>query len=212
MKVKEVLGIRRYKAGYEVREELIDDSEYGGNGFTKKTAYTPGGHYIGDSKWAYRLCKKWGIKPELAYPDKNVCVIGFCEREKKWYGWSHRALWGFGVGDSVKKEHCAYTPSDPDEMIHELKGQYSSDYYVNVKYDVIDRDDGKAVRVTYDTEHTEDPVPQPDDPSIAVGYDAVMDMLHPDQSETYALGRGEWTAKTLADARLMAIDFASCVG
>ena len=27
----------------------------------------------------------------------------------KWYGWSHRAMYGFGIGDKVKKGDCAYT-------------------------------------------------------------------------------------------------------
>lgn len=29
--------------------------------------------------------------------------IGFAPADEKWYGWSHRAIWGFGVGDIVKK-------------------------------------------------------------------------------------------------------------
>jgi len=31
--------------------------------------------------------------------------LGFSEKEKKWYGWSHRATYGFGVGHEVKKGH-----------------------------------------------------------------------------------------------------------
>ncbi len=26
---------------------------------------------------------------------------GFSEREQKWYGWSHRAVCGFGIGDRI---------------------------------------------------------------------------------------------------------------
>ncbi len=29
--------------------------------------------------------------------------IGFSEKEQKWYGWSHRAIHGFGIGDEVEK-------------------------------------------------------------------------------------------------------------
>jgi hypothetical protein len=36
-------------------------------------------------------------------PESNVCSIGFSERDQKWYGWSHRAYAGFGIGDKVKK-------------------------------------------------------------------------------------------------------------
>lgn len=27
------------------------------------------------------------------------CGLGFSEKEQKWYGWSHRAIYGFGIGD-----------------------------------------------------------------------------------------------------------------
>jgi hypothetical protein len=30
--------------------------------------------------------------------------IGFSEKEKKWYGWSHRAICGFGIGDKIFEE------------------------------------------------------------------------------------------------------------
>lgn len=107
--VKEILGVRHYKAGYEVREELIDGSEYGCADFTMKSAYTSDGHYIGGSKTAHRLCKQRGIKPEPRTPDSHVCSIGFSEREQKWYGWSHRAIFGFGIGSVVDSDHhlCA---------------------------------------------------------------------------------------------------------
>lgn len=33
--------------------------------------------------------------------------IGFSEKEQKWYGWSHRAIYGFGVGHVVEDGDCA---------------------------------------------------------------------------------------------------------
>lgn len=30
-------------------------------------------------------------------------AIGFAPKSQKWYGWSHRAVYGFGVGHTVKK-------------------------------------------------------------------------------------------------------------
>jgi len=56
------------------------------------------GCYIGDEKTAKMLAKK-GIAPERAEKDCNVCSIGYSEKDKKWYGWSHRAIQGFGIGD-----------------------------------------------------------------------------------------------------------------
>ena len=44
-----------------------------------------------------------GIKPELALPDDEICTIGFCEKDQKWYGWIFQKTCGFGIGDIVKK-------------------------------------------------------------------------------------------------------------
>jgi len=98
---KKVLRVRKYKAGYEVRTELWDN---GGPATEMRSAYTPSGDYIGNPRVARYLCVKRGIKPEKASPDDNVCSIGFCEKEQRWYGWSHRAICGFGIGDRVFEE------------------------------------------------------------------------------------------------------------
>jgi len=81
-------------------------------------AATPEGHYIGDERFA-RFLEKRGIMPELAEPDDKVCSIGFCEKEQKWYGWSHRALCGFGIGDVVKEGDLTATSGYDDEYIKE---------------------------------------------------------------------------------------------
>lgn len=31
---------------------------------------------------------------------------GFSEKEQKWYGWSHRAIYGFGIGHVCKEGDC----------------------------------------------------------------------------------------------------------
>ena len=36
------------------------------------------------------------------------CGVGFSEDEQKYYGWSHRAIYGFGIGSKVKRGDCAY--------------------------------------------------------------------------------------------------------
>lgn len=59
------------------------------------------GCYIGNEKTAKMLAEK-GISPERAQKDCNVCSIGYSEQNKKWYGWSHRAIQGFGIGDKAK--------------------------------------------------------------------------------------------------------------
>ena len=75
--------------------------------------------YIGTAEMATMLCDKRGIKPELAEPSNKVCSIGFCEKEQKWYGWSHRAIYGFGIGDVVKEGDCAASSGWTDEYLVE---------------------------------------------------------------------------------------------
>lgn len=105
--LKEVLFTRRYP-GYVYRRELVDDSEYGGDGnlemvncYSRDT-----GHWISTgSRHARFLCLKKGLRQvQKSEPSHCVCSVGFNEEEQKWYGWSHRAICGFGIGDKVFEE------------------------------------------------------------------------------------------------------------
>lgn len=110
----ETTFIRKYpEHGYEIRTEVVDP-EGEGNTVEMKSAYTKSGAYIGGARDGRVLCEEKGIKPETIDSGHNVCSIGFCEAEQKWYGWSHRAIFGFGIGSSVKKGDCAYIPSKED--------------------------------------------------------------------------------------------------
>jgi len=123
--MKKVLQVRKYAAGYEVRKELVDGAEFGGKDFIIKSAYVSGdgftsqGDYIGDSLMAYRLCKMRGIIPEKSDPSHNICSIGFCMKERKWYGWSHRAISGFGIGDKVAEGDCCASSGLTEEYLKE---------------------------------------------------------------------------------------------
>jgi hypothetical protein len=46
--------------------------------------------------------EKHGIVGEKSQSYHDVHSIGYSDKEKKWYGWSHRAIFGFGVGHTVK--------------------------------------------------------------------------------------------------------------
>ena len=51
-----------------------------------------------------KLLTKLGIKSEKASPSHSACSIGKSEKDGKWYGWSHRAIAGFGIGDKIFDE------------------------------------------------------------------------------------------------------------
>lgn len=63
------------------------------------------GDYIGNVEMARALCDEHGIAPERK-PDANVCSFGWSERKQKYFGWSHRALVGFSIGDKVFDPDC----------------------------------------------------------------------------------------------------------
>lgn len=100
--VLKVYAARRHRSGcFEIRSELI---EYGdGSTLEWATAYSPHGHYIGPAPVGRNLAK-YGIVPELPTPKHRVCAVGYSPKEKAWYGWSHRAIVGFKVGDMIFEE------------------------------------------------------------------------------------------------------------
>lgn len=67
-------------------------------------AYTKEGKYVGDIEFAKFLAGRC-IRPELNDPSHSVCSVGYSAPHNKWYGWSHRATCGFGIGDMVFDEN-----------------------------------------------------------------------------------------------------------
>jgi hypothetical protein len=100
--IKETLHVFKDRRGFELRKELA--TVEGNEPVILNSVYTQSGEYIGDIDTAIFLYTL-GIKPECL-PGKRVCSIGFCEKEQKWYGWSHRAYCGFGIGAVVTEGDC----------------------------------------------------------------------------------------------------------
>lgn len=214
---------RRYQAGYEVwnedhvlppmcaevisegaepddADEMVEAINAGssvGELLHMKVAYTPSGDCIGNPKTAHLLCKKRGIAPEKISPDHNVCSIGFSEAEQKWYGWSHRAIHGFGIGSEVKPGDIAYQPSDAEDFRLDCIRFWDDEYHTQtIAFETVD-DGLRGVKVqwTYD-----ESVPNEKLRSQIGGVFCPF-------PETF--GRGSWMAETLDDAKQMAIDFAN---
>ena len=144
---RELVKIRKYRVGYEVRHEQVSGEEAGGGRpFVIATAFTSDGHYIGDSKRAYRLIVRRGIKPELVNESHNVCSIGFCDQKQKWYGWSHRALYGFSVGDVVEEGDLTATSGWTDEW---LKDHPEADSSLPVGFKAETLEDAKRMAVAF---------------------------------------------------------------
>jgi hypothetical protein len=105
-------------SGYEIRTEIYSGKEFGMDTDTEMdSAYTSSGDYIGNPEDAKYLVEKKGISPEKASPSHSVCSIGWSEKEQKYYGWSHRAIHGFGIGDIVKEGDITAEPGFTDEYL-----------------------------------------------------------------------------------------------
>lgn len=117
--------------------------------------------------------------------------IGFDKKAQKWYGFSHRAKYGFGVGSKVSKGDLAYVPDSVDDLYEELLSYYDKDTLTKTKTGVI-------ITSQYVAYNTEPPLEGCEDCADAI------------ESSEYEIctGRGEWVAYTLDDSKQMAIDFA----
>jgi hypothetical protein len=115
---------RFYSAGYEIRHQSVQYGHGSSDGtppaaFNMSSGFNPHGDYIGDSKTTYYLCVKRGIAPIVRTPTSKVCSIGYNAQERKWYGWSHRAIFGYGIGHVAKEGHLECNVGVTDEYLED---------------------------------------------------------------------------------------------
>ena len=122
--------------------------------------------------------------------------VGFSPKDKKWYGWSHRAIYGFKIGSTCKKGNCHYVPSKFTELQNDCHcrnkdGECTANCYVELREATTpDKIDGEL--------------------EVIPGSETAPVKCTPENC-VFTLGKGEWTAKTMEDAKQMAIDFNSGV-
>ena len=197
--------------GYKIKTQPSDIDPSTDFTFAVNTA----GDYIGDPGMAAWLCDELGIAPELVSPDHKTCSIGFCEREQKWYGWSHRAIYGFGVGSRVSKGDCGYKPDNPEELIDEYANWLDGKDAEQRRAECQILEDRSGIRVLHAPLLIE-AVTSPEGLAAALngeGRSTETIDLHGGSNAVsiQTCGRGGWVAETLADAKQMAIDFAEGV-
>lgn len=140
-----------------------------------------------------------GITEQIqdGYGEPTVCCIGFNPKEQKWYGWSHRAMFGFGIGSKCSKGDCGYKPSNKEDFIEREVSFWGGEYALNGVVDYIEKKDGVLVYYTYNNE-----VPNVSLRGKKYEHFSKFPKIY---------GRGEWVAKTLEDAKIMATEFAESV-
>ena len=162
------------------------------------------GGFIGTEGAAFHL-EKMGIAPETMNGDgEGCCCIGFCKIEQTWYGWSHRARYGFLIGSEVKNGDCAYVPKNWEDLERCAIQFRTQPEHLNVTARMAEDVDGKKfVYVRW---------LNTDDPELIPNERVRGTEGHANYYPPAEWGRGEWKAETLEDAKQMAKDFAEGVG
>ena len=146
--------------------------------------------------------------------------VGFSKKDNKWYGWSHRAISGFEIGSTCKKGDCHYRPVDKDDFLDDMVRFWDNEGCLNIK----GKHDKQEVM-------TCEPVNPGDtaQKSVSTGEfeegvyvewtysnDIPNKKLRKSISGVFSrypesFGKGEWIAKTMQDAKQMAVDFSKGV-
>jgi len=110
-----------------------------------RNVYSLDGGYIGMIKDLEKLLDR-GIIPELASPTNSTCSIGKSFHDGKWYGWSHRAIYGFKIGDKVEEGDCCASSGLTDEY---LKEHPDEDLSLPVGFEAKTEDDAKRMAIAF---------------------------------------------------------------
>ncbi len=153
-------------------------------------------HFHGLGAGFQAFIDEHGIKPERIRPDDYSCCIGFSEKEQKWYGWSHRGIHGFAVGDQVEKGDCAYLAKDPNDYLDDMRRFYDDeDYHERTWAYHGDKNGVLGVWIVWTYNH--------EVPNVDIrGTDNHHFSPYPKE-----WGKGAWTAQTLEDCKQMALDY-----
>ncbi len=61
---------------------------------------------------------------KLEITDELTHGVGFSPKDGKWYGWSHRAIYGFKIGSECKKGDCHHVAATPEDLIDDYASFY----------------------------------------------------------------------------------------
>jgi len=147
---------------------------------------------------------------ERGITDELTHGVGFSPKDNKWYGWSRRAIYGFEIGSTCVKGDCHFVADNPEEMIDDY-----ANFFADIDQKIADK-------------HRAECSILPDRSGILINHEGHVLPVAMDMEEAFKsiksgielpkeriligtsiqkCGRGTWTAKTMEDAKQMAIDF-----
>jgi hypothetical protein len=121
--------------------------------------------------------------------------VGFSPKMNKWYGWSHRAIYGFTIGSTCKKGDCHYKGSTLGEQEEDAIRFWQDECHKNTRCEGIVEEAGeKYFNIKWEYNDT-------------VPNEKLCNTIGGCLHHIKSLGRGEWVAGTMEDAKQMAVDF-----
>jgi len=102
--------------------------------------------YVGSADEMLETLIKLAIHPET-FGGRAVCSIGFSTAEQKWYGWSHRAMCGFEIGDKIENDNHVCTSSGYTDDY--LERHPEKDYRLPVGFEAKTMDDAKRMAMAF---------------------------------------------------------------
>ncbi len=108
--------MRELRKHYDVRWELAPHSA---EDFWHCVYSSRDEGYVGTPEDAYRFLQRGITDIQKAHKSHKTCSIGYSPAETKWYGWSHRAMFGFTIGDVVKEGDCCASSGWTKEYLEE---------------------------------------------------------------------------------------------
>jgi len=126
--------------------------------------------------------------------------VGFSPKENKWYGWSHRAIYGFTIGSTCKKGDVHYRGSTMEELEEDAIRFWKDEYHKNVRCEgTTEKDGNKYFIIKWEY-------------ADSVPNESLRGVTRAELVLVGEVGKGEWTAQTMGDAKQMAIDFCKGIG
>ena len=190
----------------ESNAKLVESAE---PGIASKSWVTKDGEYYVtlegmEDKSVIDMLRQFGITEQVqsTWGKGKPINIGFNPIEQKWYGWSHRAVYGFGVGSKCERGDCHYKPKDEDDFLKDTVKFWSDKDKINVAAEhqaMNGKGEPDGVYVSWEYAET----------TPNKSLHGQISGLFNEYPDTW--GRGEWTANNLDDAKQMAIDFAEGV-
>ena len=132
---------------------------------------------------------------DLEITDNLTRGLGYSQKECKWFGWSHRAICGFEIGSTCKIGDCHYVGSSLKEQEDDAVRFWDDEHHINTGSNGIVEEGGEKFFDIYWTY------------SGKVENEKLRSTIGGCKHHIKPLGRGEWKAKTMEDAKQMAKDF-----